>query len=92
MRDRVNVSVFFFMIIGGVEGLFLSLIPAFLLDYLCEEIAVISSISYIQWLAMLAPIFFALGVIINGASSILLVDDDAEKPKRRKVGRPKKKK
>lgn len=79
----MKLSKFSFAIIGGINGAFLSLIPAYLLDLFCKDVPKISSISYVEWLLMLTPLFFALGIIINMCATLIIADEE-EAPKKKR--------
>lgn len=84
MRDRINVSVFFFILIGAMCGAMLSLFPAFMLDYLCDTTLLDYPFTFTDWIFTLVPVNAILGALYNASSALLLVDLDTEKPEKRR--------
>lgn len=80
---RVNVNSYFFVVLGGMEGILLSLVASFFLDYMLTRYSLIYSLTFLDWLFVLAPLFAVIGALFNLASAIFLYDEDTKKPKKR---------
>lgn len=80
---RVNVNSYFFVVLGGMEGILISLVASFFLDYMLTRYSLTYSLTYVDWLMVLAPLFAVIGSLFNLASAIFLYDEDTKKPKKR---------
>lgn len=80
---RVNVNSYFFVVLGGMEGILISLVASFLLDYMLTSYSLVYSLTYLDWLFVLAPLFAVIGALFNLASAIFLYDEDTKKPQKR---------
>lgn len=80
---RVNVNAYFFVVLGGMEGILISLVSAFFLDFMLTRYSMVYSLTYLDWLLVLAPLFAVIGALFNLASAIFLYDEDTKKPKKR---------
>lgn len=89
---RVNVNSYFFVVLGGMEGLLLSLIASFFLDFMLTSYSLVYSLTFTDWLLLLAPLFAVVGALFNLASAIFLYDDETKKPKKRFIFEKKDKK
>lgn len=87
---RVNVNSYFFVVLGGMEGALISLVASFFLDYMLTRYSLVYSLTYVDWLFVLAPLFAVIGALFNLASAIFLYDEDTKKPKKRFIFKKKK--
>lgn len=80
---RVNVNSYFFVVLGGMEGILLSLVASFFLDFMLTSYSLVYSLTFMDWLFVLAPLFACIGAMFNLASAIFLYDEETKKPKKR---------
>ncbi len=89
---RVNVNSYFFVVLGAMEGILLSLISSFFLDFMLTRYSLVYSLTFIDWVFVLAPLFAVIGSLFNLASAIFLYDEETKKPKKRFIFEKKDKK
>lgn len=80
---RVNVNAFFFVLLGAMNGAILALVAAFFLDYMLTKYSLICTLTYMDWVIVLVPVFVVIGSLFNLASAIFLYDEETTKPKKR---------
>lgn len=84
MNKRISLNVPFFVVLGAMNGAMVSLVAAFFLDYMVTSYSLICTLSYLDWLFVLAPCFALLGALFNTAAAIFMYEDDTKKPSRKK--------
>lgn len=75
MKNRINTNVVFFVIMGAMNGIFISLIASYILNYLVSSYLFELYFTYTDWLFVFAPSFALLGALFNLVSAIFLYGD-----------------
>lgn len=91
MSTRVNVSSWFFVLLGAMNGAIVALLASFFLDFVVTSYSTICTLTYMDWILVTIPCFALIGALFNLASAIFLYDEQTEKPKKRLVKRASKK-
>lgn len=78
MNKKIKLNVPFFVILGAMNGAFVSLIASFFLDYMVTSYSTMCTLTYLDWLIICAPSFALLGALFNLASAIFLYEEEKE--------------
>lgn len=79
MNRKITFSIPFFVLLGALNGIMVSLPGAFLMDVLVSGYTVDFSFSYLDWLFLLVPIFAVVGALFNLCSALLLYEEPKKK-------------
>lgn len=82
-NTRINVSFSFFILLGAMNGVLVSLLSSFFLDFLVTSYSTTCTLTYLDFLIVTAPCFALVGALFNIASAVFLYDEDTKKPKKR---------
>ncbi len=93
MFNRIKTSVVFFVILGAMNGIMISLTGSFFLDYIVTNYTTEVTLTYADWLLVCAPCFALVGALFNLAVAIFMYEEELpeekekRKSKRRKIKR-----
>lgn len=90
MFNRVKTSVVFFVILGAMNGIMISLTGSFFLDYIVRNYTTEITLSYADWLVVCAPCFACVGALFNLAVAIFMHEEELPEEKEKRKSKRKK--
>ncbi len=90
MNHRIKTNVVFFVILGALNGVMISLTGSFFLDYIVTNYTTEVTLSYMDWLLVCAPCFALVGALFNLATAILMYEEIPVEERKKKVTRKRK--
>jgi len=79
MERRLKISILWFMILGALNGALISLFGAFFLDYIVNSYTTDVTLTYMDWLLILAPIFALVGAVFNLCAGFFFYKEEPKK-------------
>lgn len=79
MGKKIKFNVPFFIILGAMNGVMISLVASFFLDYIVTSYTIYVTLSYINWVVLLAPCFALLGALFHVAAALFMYEDEKKK-------------
>ena len=79
LNQRLSINVGFFTVLGALNGAVMSLVACFLLDYMCASYTINYTMSYSDWVIVLAPMFGVVGALFNLAAAIFMYEEPKKK-------------
>lgn len=90
MFNRVKTSVIFFVLLGAMNGIMISLTGSFFLDYIVRNYTTEVTLSYADWLVICAPCFACVGALFNLAVAIFMHEEELPEEKSKRKSKKKK--
>ncbi len=90
MFNRVKTSVVFFVILGAMNGILISLTGSFFLDYIVTNYTTEVTLTYADWLVVCAPCFALVGALFNLAVAIFMHEEETVEEKEKRKSKKKK--
>ena len=79
MEKRIRTTVLNFVIVGSMLGAIMSLLTSYFLNYIVESYSSYCSITYMGWLAILAPCFAFIGGLFNAIVALFIYEEHQKK-------------
>ena len=76
---NVKTSLINFILVGIMNGVIISLIAAYFLEYLVDNYAIICPVTYMEWVLILAPCFALVLGLFNALVGIFILEEPKKK-------------
>jgi len=79
LNKRLSINVGFFTVLGALNGAVMSLVACFFLDFMVASYSINYTMSYSDWVLVLAPMFAVVGALFNLAAAIFMYEEPEKK-------------
>lgn len=79
LNKELVINIGFFTVLGALNGAVMSLVACFMMDYMVASYTINYTMSYSDWVLVLAPMFAVIGALFNLAAAIFMYEEPEKK-------------